>query len=144
METQKDFEGKPLVRMCATCQQINKPGMEAFGLGVDQKVKDEMKEVDKKIKENSNNFNFSHGMCNPHYIQTYQQLPNMTPERLESIKEKLKHNNPIPCLLQDESLRHAYMKGLFTPEQISQATQAVKKSNQNLKERFKILAGISS
>ena len=90
--------------------------------------------------EKSKEFSFSHGACNPHLYLTYQSIPGITPERLSSIKEKLKHNDPIPCLLQDEKLRHVYMRGLFTKEQIQQTQQ----SNEQLTERFKKLAGIKS
>ena len=143
MKTEIDFEGKPIVRVCSTCQKINTPGMEKYGLGVDEKIKSEMDEVNKKIISNFKNINFSHGLCNKHLYQMYENVPNMTPERLASVKEKLKHNNPIPCLLENEPLRHAYMKGLFTQEQIEQAVQ----NNQpkiSFKDRIKKLAGIKN
>jgi hypothetical protein len=144
METQKDYKGNPVVRICATCQKINVPGMEHASLGIDQKIKDEMDVVNKKIIEKSKEFCFSHGACNPHLYLMYQSIPGMTPERLESVKEKLKHNTPIPCLLQNEPLRHAFMKGLFTKEEIQKAQQSTQQSNQQLTERFKKLAGIKS
>ena len=142
-ETPKNYEGKPIVRVCTTCQKINSTEMESFSLGINQKVKNEMDVVDKKIKENSLKFSFSHGMCNLHLYQTFQTIPNITPERLESIKEKLKRNtDPVPCLLQNEPLRYAFMKGLFTKEMIQQELQSTQQSNQHITERFKMLAGI--
>jgi DNA-binding transcriptional MerR regulator len=144
METQKDFEGKPIVKICASCQRINMPGMEKFGLEIDQKIKDEMKIVDNQVKSNSKNFSFSHGICQLHLIQQLKLIPGMTKERIKSMVDKSNQGNPVPCLLQDEFLRHNYMKGLFTSEQIQQASQELQQSNKNLKEHFRTLAGIKN
>lgn len=144
METPKDFEGKPIVRICSYCQQINNPDMVVFAKGIDPKIKDEMKSVDKKVKENRDKFTFTHTVCVPHLTQNLERIPGMTKERIRSMVEKSEQGNPVPCLLVNEPLRHAYMRGLFTQEQIQQAVQSQKQDNQNLTERFKILAGIKS
>jgi len=134
METQKDSEGKPIVKICSLCQNIFNSDY-----NVDQKIKNELKIVDQKVKENSQKINFTHGLCNPHLLQSYYQIPGITPERLNSVKEKLKrNNNPIPCLLTDDNLRRNYMNGIFTTEQL----QTTNQSNEQLTIRFKKLAGI--
>ena len=101
-----------------------------------------MKVVDQEVKDNIDNFVYTHGVCIPHVVQTYKELPNMTDDRLNSVVNKALQNDPPPCLLTNEPLRHAYMKGLFTPELIQQATKA--KHQQQLEERQKLkkLAGI--
>ena len=146
-ETPKNFEGKVIVPVCAYCQKINDENMRAFAQGIDQKVKDEMKVVNAQIQkpENKEKHSFSHGTCQDHAIQNMKTIPGMTPERLDSFIQKMKQSpNQTPCLLKDEALRHAFMKGLFTKEEIQQAHQSTQQSNQQLTERFKKLAGIKS
>ena len=146
-ETPKNHEGKFIVAVCAYCQKINDESMRAFAQGIDQKVKDEMKEVNAQIQkpENKEKHSFSHGTCRDHAIQNIKTIPGMTPERIHSFIEKMNQSpNQTPCLLKDEALRHAYMRGLFTKEEIQQAQQSTQQSNQQLTERFKKLAGIKS
>jgi len=136
---------KPFVRICAACQKAGEPGNEIFAFNIPQSVKDELHQVNQQVKEHSKDFEFSHGSCNLHSIQSYSQITGMTPERLASIREKLANNpDAIKCLLTDENLRHGYMRGLFTPELIKQAADSTQQSNQQLTERFKKLAGIKS
>ena len=71
-ETPKDYQGLPIVRVCAYCQQINSEKMKPFAQGIDQKVKDEMSVVDEKVKENANKYSFTHGICLPHLVFQYQ------------------------------------------------------------------------
>lgn len=127
---------RPFVKICAYCQGINKPQMSNFSTGIDSKVKDEMKQVDAHVKSKSDELTFSHGICEPHLIQTLQEIPGMTKERINSMVSKL--TDSAPCLLNNDQLRHSYMRGIFTPEQVKQVQQ----SNQHLTERFKKLAGI--
>ncbi len=141
METEKNFEDKPMVRICAACQNAGEPGNEKFAPGADQSVKDELQQVNKQVKSHIKDFEFSHGACEFHLLQNYASIDGMTPERMASIKTKLVNNpNKLPCLITDKALRHAYMRGIFTNEQMSQVT----KSNEHLTERFKKLAGIIS
>lgn len=133
---------KPFVSICSYCENINDPRMAEFANGIDPKVKDEMKVVNEKVKENKDKFTFSHGTCQQHLVQNLQKISGMTKERIASMIEKSNQGNPIPCLLTNEPFRHAFMKGLFTPELIKQATQSTQQSNQKLTERFKKLAGI--
>ncbi len=142
METKTDAAGRTIISICATCQKINNPGMEEFGKGIDQSVKDEMKDVDAQVKANKDKFSFSHGVCQPHMIQTLKTIPGMTEERIKSMIDK--SENSVPCLLTNAPIRHAYMKGLFTPEQIQQAAQAQQQAQQNLKEYFQKMAGIKN
>jgi len=121
--------------------------MREFAQGIDQKVKDEMKVVNAQIQkpESKEHHSFSHGTCLDHAIQNFKTIPGITPERLNAFIEKLKQSsNPTPCLLKDDALRHAFMKGLFTKEEIQKAQQSTQQSNQQLTERFKKLAGIQS
>jgi len=145
MTTKTDFRGKPIVRICAHCQQINVERMKRFAMGISQKIKDEMKVVDEKVNENREKYSFTHTMCVPHGIQQYQSIPGMTKERINSLIDKYKSNNtPAPCLIEDtpeaEKLRQSYMMGLFTDEEV----QSQQQSNHQLVERFKTLAGIKS
>jgi hypothetical protein len=140
-ETPKTFEDKPIVQICAYCQQINAPNMVEFSHGIDQKVKDEMKIVDAQIQkpENKQKYSFTHGTCKPHHIQNIQSIPNITPEKAKIFIDKINASpDTTPCLIQNDALRHAFMKGLFTIEDM----QRVKQSNQQITERFKKLAGI--
>ena len=142
-ETPKNHQGLPIVMVCSYCQKINDANMQRFAQDIDQEVKNEMKVVDEKIKENKNNFQFSHGICREHTIQNLKTIPGMTPERIQSFINKAGQNPNIPqCLLKDTPLRHAFMKGLFTKEQLQQAHQSTHQSNLQLTERFKKLAGI--
>jgi cell division protein ZapA (FtsZ GTPase activity inhibitor) len=144
-ETQKNHEGKFIVVVCAYCQKINDENMRAFAQGIDQKVKDEMKVVNAQIQkpESKEYHSFSHGICKDHAIQNIKTIPGMTPERIQSFIDKINQSpTSAPCLLKDEALRHAYMKGLFTKEEIQQAQQSTQQSNERLTERFKKLAGI--
>jgi len=146
-ETPKNHEGKLIVPVCAYCQGINNENMKEFAQGIDQKVKDEMKVVDAQIQkpESKEKHSFTHGTCREHSIQNIKTMPGMTPERLQSFISKLDaSSNKTPCLLKNEPLRHAFMRGLFTPEEIQQAQQSTQQSNQQLTERFKKLAGIKS
>lgn len=138
----KDMADKPTVRICSWCQKINDPQFAEYARGIDVKIREEMKVVDQQVKDNKDNFVYTHGVCIPHVVQTYKELPNMTDDRLNSVVNKALQNDPPPCLLTNEPLRHAYMKGLFTPELIQQATKA--KHQQQLEERQKLkkLAGI--
>jgi len=138
-----DIHGKPMVGVCGSCQYAGKPGYESLSLGVDQKVLDEMKVVDEQIKKHMKDYGFTHGNCKEHYMQIAMQIPGMTPERLALTQSKVKNANSMPaCLLKDDALRHAFMRGLFTKDEIDKAAQQVQQSNQNLTERFKTLAGI--
>lgn len=142
-QPEKDVNGKPMVKICGACQYAGKPGYEKMGLGADEKVVSELKVVDEQIRKHQKDYGFTHGTCAPHYMQSVKQMPGITPEKLASIEAKLKTNpNMAPCLLTDEPLRHAYMRGLFTKEEIQQAAQQVQQSNHALTERFKRLAGI--
>ncbi len=143
MEAEQNNQEKPFVRICAACQNAGEPGYEALAFGIDQSVKDELQQVNKQIKAHSNQFEFSHGSCEIHTLQSYSKIEGMTPERMASVKEKLSKNpDKIQCLLTDKALRHGYMRGLFTPEQIKQAAHATQQSNEQLTERFRKLAGI--
>ena len=119
--------------------------MKDFAFNTDQKTKDELKVVNQQVKAHSKDFSFSHGACGLHLLQSYSEIPGITPERMESIKTKIKNNtDSLPCLITDKALRHGYMKGLFTPEMIKQAAQSQQQSNHQLVERFKTLSGIKS
>lgn len=134
---------KPEVRICSWCQQINSPQFALYAINIDQKVKDEMKVVDEQVRaHDEKDFSFSHGICLPHLIQMYKKQPKMTDEKLKLAihQSKTQKGGPIPCLLTNDSLRHAYMRGLFTPELIQQAAQY--QENEEIIERFKKLAGI--
>lgn len=145
METKTDFRGKPIVRICASCQNAGEAGNERLAFNTDQKTKDELKVVNQQVKAHSKDFSFSHGACGLHLLQSYSEIPGITPERMESIKTKIKNNtDSLPCLITDKALRHGYMKGLFTPEMIKQAAQSQQQSNHQLVERFKTLSGIKS
>jgi hypothetical protein len=138
-ETPKNYQGKPIVNICSYCQKINQPNMVSYAKDIDQTIKNEMKVVDEQVIANQDKYSFTHGICRPHTIQTLRAIPYMTTERLKSMMDKKSQNpNTPPCLLQDEPLRHAYMKGLFTKEDI----ETVNQSNQQITERFKTLAGI--
>jgi hypothetical protein len=116
--------------------------MASFAQGIDQKVKDELKDVDAQVKANSDKISFSHGTCPEHLEMTLRTIPGMTPERIKSMVDKSKSGNPIPCLITNTELRHAYMRGLFTQEQMKKAVQGQQQAQQSLKEHFQKLAGI--
>ena len=143
METKLNHEGNPIVNVCAYCQQINASNMVQFASGVEQKVKDEMKIVDSQIRANTDKFSFSHGICIPHAIQMYSDA-GYSKDELEKMASEMKHKNTsVPCLLENEPIRRAYMNGIFTVEQMKQ-TQQPEEQNKRLTERFKTLAGIKS
>lgn len=137
---------KEMVVICAWCQQINDKGMEKFAETVPDEIKKEMQVVSDQVKANHEKYTFSHGTCLPHLIQMYRDMPNMTQEKLDGIIQKFKGQTPPVCLVcdteQSKALRHAYMKGLFTVEDMKNALQAQKDQEQKLTERFQVLAGI--
>jgi hypothetical protein len=150
---QQNYEGKPMVRLCAYCENINAPNMAKFAVGVDPQVKKELATVHEKVQETSKEgkIAFSHGSCLLHTIQNYEQFPGITKEKLEQIAAEIKEKNTAaPDLIHNDTLRHAYMRGLFTVEQMKQAQQQLQqqqanKNQQNrLSERLKSLAGIKS
>lgn len=143
-EQNEDMAEKPMVRICSWCQKINDPQYAEQAAGLDTKVKEEMKEVDRKVKESENNFTFSHGICLPHTIQVYKAMPGMTEDRIKMVIQKAEQGNPPPCLITNEPLRHAFMKGLFTPEMIQQATKEKHRLQLEMRQRFKKLAGVRS
>jgi hypothetical protein len=130
---------KPTVRVCSWCQRINSPELSG---NVDQQIKDEMKVVDSQIKANHDNFHFTHGICLLHLTQMYKDMP----EKLGPVlrKAELEKGGPVPCLLTDTNLRHAYMRGLFTPRLMKQALKNQQQAKTELTERLKKLAGIHS
>lgn len=144
MEILIDMADKPMVTICSWCQKINDPQFTQFGAGVDTKVKEELKIVDQQVKANGDKFTFSHGVCVPHAIQSYKEIPGMTKDRLKTIVDKMAQGNPPPNLVENEPLRHAYMKGLFTPELIQQATKEKHALQLEFRQRFKKLAGLRS
>jgi hypothetical protein len=103
-----------------------------------------MKVVDAQVKANKDNFVFSHGTCLPHIVQTYRGMK-IPEERIKLMVDKAKGDAP-PCLVantpESQALRHAYMKGLFTKEQMEQAVEKQKGANDSITERFQVLAGI--
>lgn len=135
---------KPMVRICSWCQKINNEGMEAYAATVPDKIKQEMKVVSAQVKINQENFTFTHGTCIPHVVQSYREMK-IPEERIKLMVDKFKDDAP-PCLVEDtpesQALRHAYMKGLFTKEQIEQAFEKQKGENDKITERFQVLAGI--
>jgi len=137
---------KPEVRICSWCQNINKPQFAPYAVDVDQTVKDEMKEVDRQVREHDKDFIFSHGICLLHLVQMYKKLPKMTDEKLKLAiyQSKTQKSGPIPCLLTNEPLRHAYMRGLFTPESIRQAANMQQEAITEFTESLKKLAGIKA
>ena len=135
---------KPMVRMCSWCQGINNKGMEKFASTVPDNIKKELGVVDTQVKANQGNFTFSHGACIPHVVQSFRDM-NLPEERIKLMLDKAKGNAP-PCLVCDtpesQALRHAYMKGLFTKEQMEQAIEKQKSDNTTITERLQVLSGI--
>lgn len=72
---------KPKVRMCSWCQRINDTKNSKYSIGVDPEILKELELVDKQVKANKNNFEFTHGICVRHLIQTYKDIPGMTDEK---------------------------------------------------------------
>ena len=135
---------KSVVLICSWCQRINDPQLAKFAVGIDTKIKKEMSVVDEKVRKNLSKFTFSHGICVPHIIQLYREQ-GQTKSQIELMVKNLTAKGQIvPSLIEDAPLRHAYMRGLFTPELMQQAQQHQQKDNEKLTERFKTLAGISS
>ena len=136
---------RPRVRICSWCQRINYPDFAKYNVGIDQKVKVEMDMVDKQIRANLDNFNFTGGICMLHLTQMYQNMPGKEDQLKLALKQaELQKGGPVPCLLTNTELRHAYMRGLFTPKMIKQASQAQQQAKINLTERLKKLAGINA
>ena len=133
---------KPMVRICAWCTSINREGYEIYDMGVDKKVKDEIAIVDHQIKIHRHDFAFTHGTCIPHLKIAYRTMPDLLDNALRQAQSQ--EGGSIPCLLQDEALRHAYMRGLFTPELVQQYLQSQQQSKKELTEHLKKLAGIPS
>ena len=135
---------KPMVRICSWCQGINNKGMENFANTIPENVKKEMAMVDAQVKANQENFTFSHGTCLPHVVQSFKEMK-IPEEKIKLMVDKVKGDAP-PCLVEDttesQSLRHAYMKGLFTKELIQQALEKQKGENDKITERLQVLAGI--
>jgi hypothetical protein len=135
---------KPMVRICSWCQGINNDGMKNFASTIPENVREEMKVVDAQVKANQGNFVFSHGTCLPHVVQSFREMK-IPEERIKLMVDKVKGDAP-PCLVADtqesQALRHAYMKGFFTKEQMEQAVEKQKGANDNITERFQVLAGI--
>ena len=136
---------KPRVKICSWCQRINYPDFDKYNVGIDPKVKVEMGVVDKQVRANLDNFNFTGGICILHLTQMHQDLPNGQ-EKLKAIlrKTELQGGGTVPCLLTDTELRHAYMRGLFTPKMIKKFLKSQQQARINLTERLKKLAGIPS
>ena len=120
--------------------------MANYAANVDPQIKKEMEEVNRQVEEASKEKKviFSHGMCIPHMIQTYLDMGYDTAEIEKTAEDAKKRGNIVPCLLQNAPLRHAYMRGLFTVEQMKQAQQQMQQDQQksSLSERFRKLAGI--
>jgi hypothetical protein len=133
---------KPMVRICSWCQQINLKQFARYASNIDPKVLTELAEVDKQVKANQNNFTFTHGVCVPHFIQSYKEIPGMTDDKLKPMIQKLETGGPPPCLITDDATRHAFARGLFTPEMVKQYQQAQQGDNNQITERFQVLAGI--
>lgn len=142
--TKLDFEGKPIVKICSACQMISRPENAKFAVGVDEKIKKELAVVDEQVKKHRNDFNFTHTMCLHHMEQAYTN-PQIPPEKTKAFIDKLRQRgNNCPNLMEDTALRHAYMRGLFTPELVQQAMQTHQNQNTQLVERFKKLSGIKN
>jgi hypothetical protein len=136
---------RPRVRICSWCQRINYPDFAKYNVGVDPKVKVEIGVVDKQVRANLDNFNFTGGICMLHLTQMYQNMPGKEEQLTLALKQaELQEGGPVPCLLTDTELRHAYMRGLFTPKLRKQALKSQQQAKINLTERLKKLAGIHS
>ena len=136
---------KPTVRVCSWCQRINHSEFAKYNIGIDPKVKVEMDVVDKQIEANRDTFHFTNGICMLHLTQMYQNIPGKETQLQVALKKaESQGGGPVPCLLTDTELRHAYMRGLFTPKMIKQASQAQQQAKINLTERLKKLAGINA
>lgn len=142
--TKVDFQGKPIVQICAACQMINRPENAKFAVGVDEKIKKELEVVDEQVNKHRNDFNFTHTMCLHHMEQAYTS-PHIPTEKTKAFIDKLRQRGGnCPNLMEDDALRHAYMRGLFTPELVQQTAQAQQNQNTQLVERFKKLSGITN
>ena len=133
---------KPMVRICAWCTSINKKEHKKYDMGVSRRVKAEINVVNYQVKTHKHNFSFTHGVCIPHIKLAYQSMPELLDNALQQAESQ--EGGPIPCLLTDDALRHAYMKGLFTPELVQQYAQSQQQAKKDLSERLKKLAGIPS
>ena len=134
---------KPIVQICSWCQKINSPENAQYANSIDHKIRDELKVVDQQIKANTDKFSFTHGACIPHLIQSYKAI-GMTDDQLKPIIKKTEMRNPPECLITNEAVRHAFMKGLFTPELVKQQNDALQQSNNQIKERFQVLSGLKN
>jgi hypothetical protein len=147
MET---IDTKQLVSICPYCEKINDPAMQQFAKDVDDTTKKELAVVHQQVEANKAKYRFSHGICPLHFEQ-YLLGTGMNPERVKLLAQKKEQeataDSPTGSskdLIHDNALRHAYMRGLFTPEEIKAAAQKVQQSNHALVERFQALSGIKS
>lgn len=88
--------------------------------------------------------NYSHGYCLRHYMDVLNKYGTGTPEqKAAKVKEMQTDHRDAPDLRQHPELVAWYSRGIFTPEQMQAAQQQQQQSNQDLKERFQKLAGLS-
>ena len=139
-------DNRPVARICSWCQRINdnNPHMKKLAEIIPQNIKDEMAIVNQQIKANNEVVHFTHGICVPHYVQKLMEIPGMNDIQLKNAVDKIRNSNPPPppSIINNAELRHQYMRGLFTKEQMQQAFQAQQAAQQKLTERFQKLAGI--
>jgi hypothetical protein len=142
MESQDPLSKLPMVKVCTICLHVNTQEWGKLSPGVTNEVKKEIEDVVKVIdaeRRAKKSVAFGDGYCNYHTKAIYISH-GINPDEAKP--------SDIPCLVENTpqaaALRHGYMKGLFTPEQIKQAAQVQQQDNKNLTERFKKLVGIKS
>ena len=137
-------DNKEAVRICSWCQHINDNNehMKKLAEVIPQNVRDELSIVNQQIIANKGIVHFTHGVCVPHYLQQLEEIPGLNDIQIKNMVDKAQNGDPPPCLINNAQLRHQYMQGLFTKEQIQQAFQTQQAAQQKLTERFQKLAGI--
>jgi hypothetical protein len=129
----------PQVPVCTICLSVNDQQWAQFSPGVSEEIKKQMAIVLQQIqaeRKNKQHAAFSDGYCTYHAkaLYTFYQAGEAPA-------------TSVPMLIEDtpemEKIRQYYMRGIFTYQQIQAAQQQQQQSNQDLKERFQKLAGLS-